>query len=192
MPTRIANRSQRFWPMLALAATLQVPLCTVHAAEPASAAGSLPVDDLAQRRALCGRSITLSGLEQDMDSNIREEIEQSFRTLSAAYPDDAKTVGAYRDSLAEAMTAAKHPVLAKLQESCAAAFTADELNGINAFYESRAGRAWLEKGRALMIPALEKAVSDVTPQVIVDAERRFCARIGGCTKPPPASRTDSL
>src|SRR3546814_2782526 len=61
------------------------------------------------------------------------------------------------------MRAAKVPVLARMKESCAAAFTVDELNGINAFYESSARRAWLEKGRILMRPALAQAIADVVP-----------------------------
>jgi hypothetical protein len=144
-------------------------------------------NDISQRRELCTRSIALSGLDQVMDTNIREAVEESFRSLSAAFPDDTETLSAYRDALGEAMSAAKTPVLSRLRESCAVAFTVAELTGINAFYESSAGRAWLEKGRTLMIPALEKAVSDVAPQVVVDAQRRFCARMGGCKKEPAAS-----
>ncbi|MCB4858726.1 DUF2059 domain-containing protein [Sphingobium sp. PNB] len=155
------------------------------AISPAQAAAA--ENDISQRRVLCTRSIALSGFDQVMDANIREAVEDSFRTLSAAFPDDTDTISAYRDSLGEAMVAAKAPVLSRLRESCAAAFTVEELTGINAFYESSAGRAWLEKGRALMVPALEKAVSDVTPEIIVDAQRRFCARLGGCKKEPAAS-----
>ncbi|WP_454887557.1 DUF2059 domain-containing protein [Sphingomonas oryzagri] len=160
---------------LAVSAT-SLPSCPALAQDKASG-------DLQIRRSLCQRSIALSGLEQDMDANIRSVIEDSFQTLSAAYPDDTRTVTAYKDSLSEAMTAAKAPVLAKLQESCAAAFSAEELRGINAFYESAAGRAWLEKGKTLMVPALDKAIRDVTPEVIVNAQKRFCARMGGCSTP---------
>lgn len=153
----------------------------------ASAQAAAAENDISERQELCTHSIALSGLDQVMDTNIREAVEESFQTLSAAFPDDTETLSAYRDSLSEAMSAAKTPVLSRLRESCAAAFTVEELTGINAFYQSSAGRAWLEKGRALMIPALEKAVSDVTPQVVVDAQRRFCAKVGGCKKEPAAS-----
>ncbi|MCF8706706.1 MULTISPECIES: DUF2059 domain-containing protein [Sphingomonadaceae] len=165
-----------------LARALVLAASLLPAVAPAQAAAA--ENDIPQRRELCIRSIALSGLDQVMDTNIREAVEDSFRTLSAAFPDETDTISAYRDSLAEAMSAAKGPVLSRLRESCAAAFSVEELTGINAFYESNAGRAWLEKSRTLMIPALEKAVSDVTPEMIVDAQRRFCARVGGCKKEP--------
>src|SRR3546814_11997235 len=84
------------------------------------------------------------------------------------------------------MRAAKVPVLARMKESCAAAFTVDELNGINAFYESSARRAWLEKGRILMRPALAQAIADVVPGVFADTQTRSCARMGGCETAPAA------
>src|SRR3546814_18974088 len=121
-----------------------------------------------------------------MDQNIQSALEASFKDLSATFPDDPKAVEAYRDSFAAAMRAAKVPVLARMKESCAAAFTVDELNGINAFYERRARRAWTEQGRLLMPPALSPATADVVPGVFSDTQQRFCARTGGCDTAPRA------
>src|SRR3546814_16308046 len=81
------------------------------------------------------------------------------------------------------MRAAKVPVLARMTESCAAAFTVDELNGINAFYESSARRAWLEKGRTLIRPALAQASAEVVPGVLAHPHQRFSARMRGCATP---------
>lgn len=124
-----------------------------------------------------------------MDANIREIVDSAFVALMIANPEDEKTVGAYRDSLAEAMTEAKAPVLTRLQESCVAAFTIAELKGINTFYASDAGRAWIEKGRTLMRPALDKAVADAVPGLIAETQRRFCERLGGCAAAPDIQPT---
>ena len=136
---------------LGLAAIVLVQMCVPSNAV---ARSTSTASDLPQRQALCSRSISLSGLERDMDESIQTALDDSFQTLTTAFPDDTKVAQAYRDSLAEAMTAAKAPVLSRVKESCAAAFTIDELKGINGFYASSAGRAWLEKGRTLMRPAL--------------------------------------
>ena len=120
-----------------------------------------------------------------MDESIQAALDESFQTLTTAFPDDTKLASAYRDSLAEAMTAAKAPVIARVKESCATAFTIDELTGINAFYESSAGHAWLEKGRTLMRPALDRAITEVVPGVFAETEKRFCTRMGGCKAPTP-------
>ncbi|EQB16723.1 MULTISPECIES: DUF2059 domain-containing protein [Sphingobium] len=153
-----------------------------------------PTNASPQRIALCSRAIVLSGFEAEMDVTIRQMAEDSFTTLRAAFPDDKQTATAYRDSLTEALTAAKAPVLEHVRQSCAAAFTSDELEGINAFFESSPGRAWLEKGRTLMWPALEDAVRDTMPKVVADAQSRFCERMGGCRNKPvtPAPKTNTL
>lgn len=166
-----------------LAAAAIVHVCALP---PVVAQTTSERSDLPQRQALCARSVALSGLEQEMDQNIQAALEESFKTLTAAFPDDVKGMEAYRQSFAEAMIAAKAPVLARMKESCAAAFTVDELNGINAFYESSAGRAWLEKGRILMRPALDRAIADVVPGVFADTQKRFCTRMGGCETEPAA------
>lgn len=160
-----------------------IVLVQVYAPSNAVAQSPSTASDLPQRQALCSRSISLSGLERDMDESIQAALDESFQTLTAAFPDDTKVARAYRDSLAEAMTAAKAPVLTRVKESCAAAFTVDELAGINGFYESSAGRAWLEKGRTLMRPALNQAVADVVPGVFAVTQKRFCERMGGCAAP---------
>src|SRR3546814_11300962 len=121
-----------------------------------------------------------------MDQNIQSALEASFKDLSATFPDDPKAVEAYRDSFAEAMRAAKVPVLARMKESCAAAFTVDELNGINAFYESSARRAWLEKGRILMRPAIAQAIAAVVPGGFADTQTRLRSGWGGGEKGPAA------
>ncbi|MFC0146620.1 DUF2059 domain-containing protein [Sphingobium yanoikuyae] len=176
-PSRLARATS------ILAATALLQLCPAPAA---AAQAASERSDLTQRQTLCARSVALSGLEQEMDQNIQSALEASFKDLTATFPDDPKAVEAYRDSFAEAMRAAKAPVLARMKESCAAAFTVDELNGINAFYESSAGRAWLEKGRILMRPALAQAIADVVPGVFADTQKRFCARMGGCETAPAA------
>lgn len=89
----------------------------------AHAASASPSNGQSERLTLCSRSIALSGLEQDMDETIRKTAENSFTSLKAAFPDDTKTAAAYRDSIPEAMTATKAPVLDSVQKSCAAAFT---------------------------------------------------------------------
>ena len=104
----------------------------------------------------------------------------------------AARLGAYRDALSGALLAAKAPVIDKLVEACALTFTKVELEDINRFYVSSSGKAWLEKGRVIMLPVLEKAVDDVAPQVAADVERRFCAKID-CTPAkasPPSPRKD--
>ncbi len=156
-----------------------------------AAAVAAPPSDLPLRQELCAVSIGLSGLEREMDDSIQAVLEDSMRTLTAAFPDGGDTVTAYQDSLSDAMVAAKAPVLARVKESCAAAFTVDELRGISAFYESSAGRAWLEKGRTLMRPALNQAIADVVPGVFAETQKRFCARMGGCTTPPATQKPSS-
>lgn len=183
----VATFLSRSVPQIAfcLVATMEPIAGAAHAESAPPAPSASPTNGLSERLVLCSRSIALSGLEKDMDETIRKTTEDAFTTLKAAFPDDSKTAAAYRDSMAEAMIAAKAPVLDKVQKSCAAAFTGEELVGINAFFGSPIGQAWLEKSRTLMIPALDDAVRDVTPKVLADAEKRFCDRMGGCSNPPP-------
>lgn len=182
--THLSMRVSRI--VLWLVATTTPIIGAAHAESASPAPLATQAGGISERLALCSRSIALSGLEKDMDETIRKTAEDSFTTLKAAFPDDTKTAAAYRDSMAEAMTAAKAPVLDRVQKSCAAAFTAEELVAINTFFGGPVGQAWLEKSRTLMIPALEDAIRDVTPKVLADAEKRFCDRMGGCTNPPPA------
>lgn len=185
-PFQILKHAPRF--MIALLAV--AGLASAGAQAPVTPRSDGPV----QRLALCSRSIVLSGFEAEMDATIRQMAEDSFTTLRSAFPDDKQTATAYRDSLTEALTAAKAPVLERVRQSCAAAFTSAELEGINAFYDSDAGRAWLEKGRTLMMPALEDAVRETMPNVVADAQSRFCERMGGCRDKPvtPAPKTNTL
>lgn len=148
-----------------------------------------PSHDLRRRLALCERSIELAGLQAIMDADIRQLVNDATRDLAVEEPAPSSSLAAYRDSLRDALMAAKAPVLAKLTQTCAAAFTTRELTDINAFYASASGRAWLEKSRTLMLPALAQAVDETGPQIIADVRRRFCARVGGCEDAPPAPTT---
>lgn len=147
---------------------------------PAAGPAQASPDDLRRRVTLCERSLELAGLQAIMDADIRLLVQEATHELAVEAPAPSSSLAAYRDSLTEALTAAKGPVLAKLTQACATAFTARELTDINAFYASASGRAWLEKSRTLMLPALAQAVDEAGPQIIADVRRRFCARMGGC------------
>jgi hypothetical protein len=148
--------------------------------------------DLAARRSLCAQSVSLSGLEGDMDKQINEAVEETYDRLIAVSPPGDAAVTAYRDALSGALLAAKAPIIGKLVEACALTFTKLELEDINRFYVSSSGKAWLEKGRVIMLPVLEKAVYDVAPQVAADVERRFCAKVdcAPAKASPPSPRKD--
>ncbi len=146
-------------------------------------------DDLRRRLALCERSIELAGLQAIMDADIRLLVQDATQDLAVEEPATSSSLTAYRESLTEALTAAKGPVLAKLAQACAAGFTVRELTDINAFYASASGRAWLEKSRTVMLPALAQATYETAPQIIADVQRRFCARMGGCEDAPSAPTT---
>lgn len=156
---------------------------------PAAGHAEASSGDLRRRLALCERSIELAGLDAIMDADIRLLVQDATRDLAVEEPAPSSSLAAYRDSLTEALMAAKAPVLARLTQTCAAGFTARELTDINAFYASASGRAWLEKSRTLMLPALGQAIDEIAPQVIGDVRRRFCARMGGCEDAPPAPTT---
>lgn len=155
----------------------------------AQAQSPMPAD-LAERRSLCAHSVSLAGLESDMDKQINAAVQETYDRLIAVSPPGDATVTAYRDALSGALLAAKAPVIGKLVEACALTFTKPELEDINRFHVSSSGKAWLEKGRVIMLPVLEKAVYDVAPQVAADVERRFCAKVD-CTlakASPPSPR----
>jgi len=172
------SRSARFaaW-FFSFALTAAVPVAVRAASAP---------DDLAQRRALCERSIALAGLEAQMDADIRGIVAGATADLSAKLgTESSATAAAYAAALEDALRTAKGPVLARLKESCAAAFTAPELKGINAFYASKIGQAWLEKTRTQMLPALASAIDAAMPQIVADIRKGFCARVG-CEEPQAA------
>ncbi|KWA81868.1 hypothetical protein WL29_28315 [Burkholderia ubonensis] len=83
----------------------------------------------------------------------------------------------YSEVLGETLNDAKDPILRQLLESCARNFTISELRGINDFYMSLAGQAWLRKGRGLIMPEMERAISDIQPRINETIERRYRERI---------------
>lgn len=140
---------------------------------------------VAERTTLCVRSVDLAGLRDDMDEKITAIVNQVTERITP-YAEDEKSVEAYKTALALALDGGKAVVIQRVIETCAVTFTAEELNGINAFYVSPAGKAWLQKGRKIMAPAMESAIAEVQPQIEAEMQVRFCAAIGGCAPPEPA------
>ncbi len=83
----------------------------------------------------------------------------------------------YSEVLDETLNDAKDPILGQLLESCARNFTISELRGINDFYMSPAGQAWLRKGRGLIMPEMERAISNIQPRINEVIDRRYRERI---------------
>ncbi|WP_269714641.1 DUF2059 domain-containing protein [Caulobacter sp. NIBR2454] len=151
----------------------------------ASPAAATTVDSVeAERTALCVRSVELAGLREDMEARISTIVEQVTERITP-FADDEDSVQAYKTALSLALDAGKAVVVQRVIETCAATFTVEELNGINAFYVSPAGKAWLEKGRNIMAPAMENAIAEVQPQIEAEMQARFCAAIGGCGPAEP-------
>jgi hypothetical protein len=130
------------------------------------------------RRAMCRQSIRLSGVEDDMDQRIREIVRNSYDTIQRR-PGMRVSMDAniYSEVLDETLHDAKDPILKQLQESCARSFTISELRGINDFYMSPAGQAWLRKGRNLIMPEMERAIASIQPRINEAIERRYRERI---------------
>lgn len=83
----------------------------------------------------------------------------------------------YSEVLDETLNNAKDPILRQLLESCARNFTISELRGINDFYMSPAGQAWLRKGRGSIMPEMERAISNIQPRINEIVELRYRERI---------------
>ncbi len=90
---------------------------------------------LAERTALCARSVDLAGLRDDMDEKIAAIVNQVTERITP-YAEDEKSVEAYKTALALALDGGKAVVIQRVIETCAVTFTVEELNGINAFYVS--------------------------------------------------------
>ncbi|WP_081074600.1 DUF2059 domain-containing protein [Burkholderia cepacia] len=130
------------------------------------------------RRALCRQSIKLAGVEDDMDQRIREIVRNSYDAIQRRPGMRSSTdADSYSEVLGETRNDAKDPILRQLLESCARNFTISELRGINDFYMSPAGQAWLRKGRGLIMPEMERAISNVQPRINETIERRYRERI---------------
>ncbi|MET0293899.1 MAG: DUF2059 domain-containing protein [Caulobacter sp.] len=145
-----------------------------------------------ERTALCAKSVELAGMRDDMDEKIAAIVEEVADRITP-FAEDEASVEAYKTSLSLALDGGKAVVVQRVIETCAATFTTEQLNGINAFYVSPPGKAWLEKGRKVMMPALESAIAEVQPQIEAEMQARFCAAIGGCAsleqiQPAPAKR----
>ncbi|MDG2520175.1 DUF2059 domain-containing protein [Caulobacter segnis] len=141
----------------------------------------------AERFALCARSVDLAGMRDDMDAKIAAIVDEVSQRITP-FAENEKSVEAYKTALGLALDGGKAVVVQRVIETCATTFTIEELNGINAFYVSPAGKAWLEKGRTVMMPALEGAIAEVQPQIEAEMQARFCAAIGGCALPEQAQR----
>lgn len=152
------------------ALTVPVPMTPAYASDAVS--GS------ADREALCARSIILAGVEQSLDARIQAAITGVRGRLDPVVSSDDKNLQAYYRAVEGALGTVKGPILAQLQQSCVTAFTVEELEGINSFYASAAGKAWLEKGRTVIMPAMEQAVAGIEPRLREDVELRYCAELG--------------
>jgi hypothetical protein len=129
-----------------------------------------------EKRALCRQSIALAGVEDDMDRRIRGIVRNT--RAKDRYTGQDRSSRAYEQALDEALQDAKEPILDQLLDSCATTFTVSELRGINDFYASPPGRAWLQKGRTSIMPAMEQTIAGIQPRISEDVERRYCQRMG--------------
>ncbi|WP_081072126.1 DUF2059 domain-containing protein [Burkholderia cepacia] len=130
------------------------------------------------RRTLCRQSIKLAGVEDDMDQRIREIVRNSYDAIQRRPGMRSSTdADSYSEVLGETLNDAKDPILRQLLESCARNFTISELRGVNDFYMSPAGQAWLRKGRGLIMPEMERAISNIQPRINETIERRYRERI---------------
>lgn len=145
---------------------------------PAPAFAREAADGPRDTQTLCARSIALAGVEDSLDSRIRAAIAGVHGRLDPIAASEDKNLQAYYRAVDDALSTAKAPVLEQLQQSCASAFTPEELEAINAFYASDAGKAWLEKGRTVIMPALEQAVAEITPRLRNEVEQRYCDELG--------------
>ncbi|WP_369061569.1 DUF2059 domain-containing protein [Caulobacter sp. 73W] len=141
----------------------------------------------AERMALCARSVELAGLQEDMEDKITAIVNQVAERITP-FADSEDSIEAYKTALKLSLDSGKAVVVQRVIETCATTFTTEELNGINAFYVSPAGKAWLEKGRKIMGPAMESAIAEVQPQIEAEMQARFCAAIGGCAAPETEQR----
>jgi hypothetical protein len=135
------------------------------------------LDDLnrfGEKRTLCRQSLRSSGIEDDMDQRIRNLVRKSYDTVGrkreSAGSADAST---YREKVEDAVNDLRDPVLKQLIDHCASNFTISELRGVNDFYTSPAGQAWLRKGRTTLIPEMDRAISSIQPRTNENAESRY-------------------
>nr|WP_057927406.1 DUF2059 domain-containing protein [Burkholderia ambifaria] len=127
------------------------------------------LDDLnrfGEKRTLCRQALWSSGMEDDMDQRIRDLVGKSYDTAGRkrrrAGSSDAST---YREMIEDAVNDLRDPVLKQLTDSCARNFTVGELRGVNDFYTSSAGQAWLRKGRTTIMPEMDRAISGIQPRI---------------------------
>ncbi|WP_175825379.1 DUF2059 domain-containing protein [Burkholderia cepacia] len=135
------------------------------------------LDDLnrfGEKRTMCRQALRSSGMEDDMDQRIRDLVRKSYdsvgRKRGPAGSPDAST---YREMLEDSVNDLRDPVLKQLTDSCASNFTISELHGVNDFYMSAAGQAWLRKGRTTIMPEMDRAISIIQPRINEIAESRY-------------------
>lgn len=155
-------------------------LCGLIAAygAPVQAQQTSASGEQAERASLCAQSIALAGVESDLDARVRSALVGIHSRLDAIVAPQDASLQAYYRAVETTLASAKAPILAELQQSCVEAFTPDELRGINAFYASDAGRAWLDKGRSTILPTLERAVAEAVPRLREEVQDRYCAERG--------------
>jgi hypothetical protein len=131
-----------------------------------------------EKRGLCRQSIALAGVEDDMDRRIRDIVRNANDSAGGRRRSRDTSSRAYQDALDGALSDAKGPILDQLLDSCTTTFSVSELRGINNFYASPAGQAWLRKGRTSIMPAMERAIGEIQPSIGEEVERRYCQRMG--------------
>ncbi|AOI60666.1 DUF2059 domain-containing protein [Burkholderia diffusa] len=129
----------------------------------------LGLDDLkrfGEKRDLCRQALGSSGIEDDMDQRIRDLVRKSYDTSRLRRGStgslDAST---YREMVEDSVNDLRDPVLKQLTDSCARNFTVGELHSVTDFYTSSAGQAWLSKGRTIIMPEMDRAISRIQPRV---------------------------
>lgn len=131
-----------------------------------------------KKRSLCRQSIGLAGVEEDMDRRIRDIVRDARSAAAERHSRRTMSARVFEDTLDDTLNDAKEPILDRLLDRCTSTFSVSELRGINDFYRSPAGKAWLRKGRTSIMPEMERAVVDIQPRIREAVERRYCERMG--------------
>ncbi|RQR33408.1 DUF2059 domain-containing protein [Burkholderia sp. Bp9143] len=127
------------------------------------------LDDLnrfGEKRTLCRQALRSSGVEDDMDQRIRDLVRKSYDGAGRKHgPAGSADASTYRERVEDAVNDLRDPVLKQLINYCAGNFTVSELRGVNDFYMSQAGQAWLRKGRTTLMPEMDRAISSIQPRI---------------------------
>jgi hypothetical protein len=130
-------------------------------------------------------------LDVQIDSLLRAMLPGLIDRQSQAIPDFKPE---WRQAISEATIEALNDVLPDYLHDAellyARTFTEDELAQAVAFYESPAGRSFIDKSPSLA-PELSKSILAKMSAIQADARDRFCRKSGACSGPAADAKTPS-